>query len=119
MVRPRGFSVVAGYTRPEPELGSVERGGHPGGSASRCLVTIRQRLLEHHRRREEKDRGEDTDDWILNDPDLAWRTWALMETTGWRFLPIEGGLLDQPETLIDDLMTMAWLYGLIEGDKEQ
>jgi len=37
-----------------------------------------------------------------------------MESTGWRFLPYAGGLLDQPETLMDDLMFIAWQSGLIE-----
>jgi len=41
-----------------------------------------------------------------------------MESTGWRFLPLAGGLLDQPGALMDDLMTLAWLYGMIE-DQEQ
>jgi len=26
-----------------------------------------------------------------------------MEATGWKFLPYPGGLLDQPEALLDDL----------------
>lgn len=43
----------------------------------------------------------------LNDPDGAWYVWRLMEATGWRFLPYPGALLDQPETLIDDLMIIS------------
>jgi len=43
----------------------------------------------------------------LDDPDGAWYVWRLMEATGWRFLPYSGALLDQPESLIDDLMTIS------------
>jgi hypothetical protein len=90
----------------------------PGGSASRCRVEIRRKLLEYRRRRKEKDRGEDTDDWMLNDPSLAWDTWTLMEATGWKHLPHVGGLLDQPQALMDDLMTIAWVYGTMGDERD-
>lgn len=76
-------------------------------------MSTRQRLTEFHHRRLEQD-DEDPDDWRLNDPDLAWRTWTLMQATGNRFLPCAGGLLDQPESLMDDLLTLSWLSGIIE-----
>jgi hypothetical protein len=30
-----------------------------------------------------------------------------MEATGWRFLPYPGALLDQPDPLIEDLLTIS------------
>jgi hypothetical protein len=48
-------------------------------------------------------------DVALYDLEMAWRAWILMEATDWRFLPCAGGLLDQPETLIADLLTIAAL----------
>jgi len=38
----------------------------------------------------------------------------MMESMEWRFLPCEGGLLDQPESLMEDLMMIAWLRGKLE-----
>lgn len=32
-----------------------------------------------------------------------------MESTDWRFLPYSGGLLDQPDWLIADLLTISGL----------
>jgi hypothetical protein len=53
---------------------------------------------------------------MLIDAALAWDTWVLMEATGWKHLPHAGGLLDQPEALMDDLMTIAWVYGTMGDD---
>lgn len=39
----------------------------------------------------------------LNDFETSWSVWVRMEATGWRFLPYPGGLLDQPEWLMQDL----------------
>jgi len=49
----------------------------------------------------------------LNNLDLAWLVWTLMEATGWKHLPLAGGLLDQPEALMDDLLTLSWLSGIV------
>jgi len=45
----------------------------------------------------------------LHHPELSWRTWRLMEATDWRFLPYPGGLLDQPDWLMADLLTIGGL----------
>jgi len=37
-----------------------------------------------------------------------------MESTGWTWLPYEGGLLDQPAWLIQDLMTISWRKGVVK-----
>jgi len=48
------------------------------------------------------------DVFISNDLDLVWRLWVWAENTGWRHLPMAGGLLDQPESLMDDLMAVQF-----------
>jgi hypothetical protein len=51
---------------------------------------------------------------ILHDPEAAWHAWGLMEMTDWRFLPRAGGLLDQPEALLEDILTLASLNQMVE-----
>jgi len=46
---------------------------------------------------------------LLGDLESAWKTFTLMEATGWRFLPQAGGLLDQDEALLLDVLTIASL----------
>lgn len=43
----------------------------------------------------------------LNDPERSWPIWQWMEATGWKFLPYAGGLLDQPDWLLRDLLTVS------------
>jgi len=38
----------------------------------------------------------------------------MLERTGWQYLPFEGGLLDQPESLIEDVLTIAWRKEQVE-----
>lgn len=58
---------------------------------------------------------EEPDDW---DPPVdlehSWKVWTLLESTGWRHLPVEGGLLDQPELLLEDLAVISWLSSIVE-----
>jgi len=42
--------------------------------------------------------------------------WTMCESFGWRFLPHAGGLLDQPQWLVEDLMTLTWVSGLVEQE---
>jgi hypothetical protein len=56
---------------------------------------------------------------VLNDPEKAWQVWSLIEATDWRFLPRAGGLLDQPEALLEDVLTIAALARKIERMLEQ
>lgn len=37
-----------------------------------------------------------------------------MESFDWRFLPAQGGLLDQPDWLLEDLATIAWRKSVVE-----
>ena len=37
-----------------------------------------------------------------------------MENTGWKYLPFEGGLLDQPDWLMQDLATISVWRGHVE-----
>ena len=39
---------------------------------------------------------------------MSWKIWNLLESLDWRFLPDTGGILDQPEWLLDDLATISW-----------
>ena len=50
--------------------------------------------------------GDEETIW-LNDLERSWKVWTFLEATGWRFLPFPGGLLDQPDWLLRDLMTIA------------
>ena len=46
---------------------------------------------------------------LLGDLETAYRTWTLMEATGWKYLPCAGGLIDQDEALLMDVLTIAAL----------
>ncbi len=37
-----------------------------------------------------------------------------MENTGWRHLPRAGGLLDQEDSLMEDLNIISWRKGIIK-----
>jgi hypothetical protein len=55
------------------------------------------------------DAGEDLPDVQLNDLELGWRAWTLGEALGWQMLPFAGGYLEQPEALMEDILTIAAL----------
>lgn len=50
----------------------------------------------------------------FHDASLSWQVFCWMEALGWKFLPQEGGLLDQPEGLMDDLAQWVRLRGIVE-----
>ena len=52
----------------------------------------------------------------LHDPELAWQAWTMIQATGWNFLPHAGGLLDQPESLMDDIMAIAITSQKVKDD---
>lgn len=58
--------------------------------------------------------GDDPKDWDLHDPEISWRVWNLLENLDWKFLPEEGGLLSQPDWLLEDLATIAWRRGRVK-----
>ncbi len=44
------------------------------------------------------------------DMELAFQVFTQMQATDWRFLPAPGGLLDQPELLMNNLFILAGKY---------
>lgn len=50
----------------------------------------------------------------FNDFDTAWRVWTQLEAVDWRMLPFAGGLLDQPEALMDDVFAIAGAYSSVK-----
>ncbi len=71
-----------------------------------------------HRAQREDSADGDRPDVYLHDPELAWRAWTMIQATGWRFLPCPGGLLDQPESLMDDIMAIAISSQQIKSDMD-
>lgn len=41
---------------------------------------------------------------------MAWLVWTQMQATGWQFLPLSGGLMDQPELLMRNLYILSSQY---------
>ena len=37
-----------------------------------------------------------------------------MQSFDWKFMPEPGGLLDQPDWLIDDLLTISWRHQILK-----
>jgi hypothetical protein len=58
--------------------------------------------------------GDDPKTWDLHNAEISWQIWNLLESLDWKFLPEQGGLLDQPDWLIEDLTTIAWRRGKIK-----
>lgn len=52
------------------------------------------------------------------DLEEAWAAWAQMSATGWRFLPYEGGLLDQPELLMSNVFRIERVARAKEDTKD-
>lgn len=53
----------------------------------------------------------------LNDLETSWQAWMRMEATGWKFMPYPGGLLDQPEWLMQDLFRIRAASERMKGKK--
>jgi len=57
--------------------------------------------------------------WDLNHEVVeVWNLWKMMEALDWRFLPSAGGMLDQPEALMEDLLTISWRRDVIESRRK-
>ena len=55
---------------------------------------------------------------IFHDVEYAWKVYVLMEAfKEYRHLPCMGGLLDQPEALLDDLMSIRSLVFRVRKSK--
>jgi len=52
------------------------------------------------------------------DPDQAYKVWSQMAATDWKHLPAGGGLLDQPEALWNDVLTIEFMNRRIQESKE-
>lgn len=48
----------------------------------------------------------------MHDEALAWRVWTWLEATDWKWPP--SVLLQQPEALMEDISTLAWLSQSVE-----
>lgn len=53
-------------------------------------------------------------DW--DDMEEAWTAYTLMESTKWQFLPYAGGLLDQPEALMRNILRISNIVRAREGN---
>lgn len=66
----------------------------------------------------------DNDDWTFNyPPELVWYLWTFKESVkasfGWSPLPVAGGLLDQPDGLLDDLFLLDWLHDFLTWQEKK
>jgi hypothetical protein len=52
---------------------------------------------------------DDEDTWDVSDPESMFMLWLLMDALEWKHLPDEGGLLDQDESIMNDLSTMTFV----------
>ena len=57
------------------------------------------------------------------DMEASWSVYEKMEAFAdgygaWRFLPHPGGLLEQPEWLMEDLLTWRWLANKVKKQQE-
>lgn len=57
---------------------------------------------------------EDSDDYDIYDLDSAWLAWQWWNSSDGKTLPNGGGLLEQDEQLINDMMTIQWRKKLLE-----
>jgi len=56
----------------------------------------------------------DDESWGLHTPERSWSVWRMMENSGWRHLPREGGILDQEDSLMEDLLIISWRKGIVK-----
>ena len=75
--------------------------------------------MDFHEKKEQAIKGdaESPDDWDLHKPDFSWKLWLMLEAIEWKFLPVDGNLLDQPEWLMDDLMTIAFQSQIVKQQR--
>lgn len=58
--------------------------------------------------------------WSLHrEVEALWDLWKMMEALDWKHLPNAGGLLDQDEALMQDLMTISWRRDRLEARRKQ
>jgi len=66
-----------------------------------------------------QEQSEEVCDVPIHNLERAWQTWTLMEATGWQFLPYSGGLLEQPESVLEDLLMVATVSQRVKTNVEQ
>lgn len=74
-----------------------------------------KRLILWHKRQDSPavEEGEEDEEWRVHDLEGAFKIWCLLQGLDWGHLPYGGGLLDQPEALMNDLVTISWRKGII------
>lgn len=74
-----------------------------------------KRLILWNKRQDSLPVMEDEDeDWYLYDLEASWKVWVLLQGLDWSHLPYEGGILEQPEVLMNDLVTISWRKSIIK-----
>ncbi len=58
------------------------------------------------------------DDWTLYHPKASWLLFQWMDATEWKHLPNSGGWLEQDETLMTDLTTLARMASYVRAQIE-
>lgn len=73
-----------------------------------------KRLIVWHQQRGRPPVAEEGDEeWRVFDLDGAFKVWCMLQGLDWSHLPYEGGLLEQPEALMNDLLTISWRKNII------
>ena len=86
-----------------------------------AVDTLDRELIDWHTRKHEYHDEEDRDYWGLCKPRVSLRIWKMLEglrnpwSGQWSFLPCEGGLLDQPEWLMHDLVLISEYSQMIKA----
>ena len=93
-------------------LGTKDKRGEKVGGSGRAerQLGLDRKLITWIKAREPEDEPE----WDVNDLEISFEVWKLLEQTGWEHLPCEGGLLDQPAWLFEDLLVISWRKGRVE-----
>jgi len=91
---------------------SARAGGEETAKAN--ADTVHKRLIDIVKRQKiaEKVSPELPDRLELHNLDVSWRVFQLMEATGWQFLP--GQLINEPDWLLEDLLTLRGQKGIVE-----
>lgn len=52
------------------------------------------------------------------DPDDAYTAWTHMTATDWRHLLVDGGIMDQPEVLWADVMSIEFMHRRVKESQD-
>jgi hypothetical protein len=59
---------------------------------------------------------EDDGAWELVKPDLSFRIWKFWKSFDFSIPLFDGGILNYPDWLLDDIGIFNWLYRMVERD---